>query len=284
MLYGSGRQWLAGVTVLIGLTGHVCAQATGSQSGAEGPQSDANSVSSSGRDVRHTSSIAWYQSRGYYREPTATRVRYLPFSHEVVRDGWRFKATLPWLEVEGPGNILINLGNVGGMDYSDGVTAVSGAGDVLLSATYELPMWSETAPFIDIGVEIKLPTADERKGLGTGKMDVGVQVDLYQMLGSATTFVTLGYRYRQPSPYFGQLLDSWALSLGVSHPLGETLQAGVIADYRQQVTRFTDHTRELLPYISWSLDPRWSLMLYYSRGFSEDGPDHAFGTQLSLRW
>src|SRR5690554_3415781 len=207
-----------------------------------------NTVGSAvGSTVRHTSSLAGYYSRGYYRELAPTRVRYVPFSHEVAVNSWRFKATVPWLEVDGPGNIVVNLGNVGQPAYARESTAVSGRGDVLVSATYELPMWSEAAPFIDLGVEVKVPTAETSKGLGTGKMDAAAQLDVYQMLGQITAFATLSYRYRRSSPYFEQLHNSWALSLGGSRALNETVQTGLIYDYRQAVSEFTEATHELLP-------------------------------------
>lgn len=247
-------------------------------------QAVGDAASAPASSVRHTSSLAWYYSRGDYRELTPTRVRYLPFSHEVAINNWRFKTTVPWLEVDGPGNILVNLGSVGQPAYVRDSAAVSGRGDVLVSATYELPMWSQGAPFVDVGVEVKVPTAETSKGLGTGKVDVGAQLDLYQMLGQTTTFVTLSYRYRRSSPYFEQLHNSWALSLGGSRAIHDTLQAGLIYDYRQAVSEFTEATHELLPYVSWSPDARWSLMVYFSRGFSHDSPDRAIGTQLSLRW
>lgn len=263
-------------------TPSVHAQAPNDQ--AANDQTPGSSDATDALTRRHTSSLGWYYSRGFYRDLSPTRVRYLPFSHETAVNSWRFKTTLAWLEVDGPGNVLVNLGNVGQSNDWSEPGPVNGAGDVLVSATYELPLWSQNAPFVDIGVEVKLPVADPKKGLGTGKTDVGLQVDLYQMLGQATAFVTLGYRYRRSSPYFEQLHNSWAASLGVSRALSDVMQAGVIYDYRQRVSEFTEATHELLPYIAWSPDPRWSVMLYVSRGFSDDSPDRVIGSQLSLRW
>src|SRR5690554_4891287 len=152
------RRGLPILIVLNGLAGPVFAQTTEHQPEAV---SAAQSSAASGRAVRHTSSLAYYYSHGDYRDLTPTRVRYVPFSHEVAVDSWRLKATIPWLEVAGPGNVLVNLGNVGQQAAALHPAPVSGRGDVLVSATYELPMWPGAAPFIDFGVELKLPTAEE---------------------------------------------------------------------------------------------------------------------------
>lgn len=232
---------------------------------------------------RHSSAMALYYSKGGYGESSDTRIRYLPLSHEIARDSWRVKATLPSVEIRGPANVLINVGSVGGKGGE--MAAAKGLGDVLLNLTYELPSWVQNQPFIDVSVEIKLPTADESRGLGTGKMDAAVQVDLYQSLGQTSTlFGSLGYRYRQASPFFDQLKNSYSASLGISQQWGEFLQLGAIYDYRQAVSAFTKDMHEILPYISWTPVPAWSLMFYTIKGFTEESADRAAGMQLSYRW
>jgi hypothetical protein len=243
----------------------------------------AQNASGHNEAFQHTSAMAIYYSKGEYGESSDTHIRYLPFSHEIGRNSWRLKATVPGVEIRGPANVLINVGSVGG----DGgeMASASGLGDVLLNLTYELPAWAENRPFVDFSVELKLPTADESKGLGTGKMDMAVQVDLYQMLGPASTlFGSLGYRYRRHSPFFDQLENSFSASVGISRQWQASLQIGMIYDYRQAVSAFTGDMRELLPYISWTPAPDWSLMFYTIKGFTEESADRAAGLQLSYRW
>jgi len=190
---------------------------------------------------------------------------------------------VPAVEIRGPANVLINVGSVGG----DGgeMASASGLGDVILNLTYELPAWAENRPFVDVSVELKLPTADENKGLGTGKMDAAVQIDLYQMLGpSATLFGSVGYRYRRHSPFFDQLENSLSASVGLSRQWQTSWQFGVIYDYRQAVSAFTSDMHELLPYVSWTPVPAWSLMFYTIKGFTDESADRAAGMQLSYRW
>lgn len=279
--YGKQRLLVCAMSAMM-VGGQAVAQSAAMQSAAMQSAAEQSSATQN-EPWRHSSAMALYYSKGGYGESSDTRIRYLPLSHEIARGSWRVKATVPSVEIRGPANVLINVGSVGGRGGE--MAAAKGLGDVLLNLTYELPSWAQNQPFIDVSVEIKLPTADESKGLGTGKMDAAVQVDLYQMLGQTSTlFGSLGYRYRQHSPFFDQLENSYSASLGISRQWGESLQFGAIYDYRQAVSAFTKDTHELLPYFSWTPMPAWSLMFYTIKGFTEESADRAAGMQLSYRW
>lgn len=233
-------------------------------------------------DLGQSSSLSLFFSKGFYDQALPTYVRYLPYTHELTIPGWRFKASLPVLEIDGPANILIDVGTVG-RESSDRA-AERGVGDLLLSSTYEVPALGANLPFFDITVDLKLPTADEKRGLGTGKPDVGVQIDAYQNLGATTLFASAGYRYRHRSPVYEGLRDSISFSLGLSRPLMERWQAGVIYDYRQAASTFSGDTHEILPYISWAPSDDWSLMIYTILGYTIDSADKSAGVQITRRW
>ncbi len=232
--------------------------------------------------VRHSAALGFFYSKGDYGQDLPTRVRYLPYTHEISVSGWRFKASVPLLEISGPGNILVDGGNIGG-DPSVTV-AEKGIGDINLSATWEMPLWSDTAPFVDLTVMLKLPTADEKRGLGTGRPDLGVQMDAYQNLGDFTLFATLGYRHRHRSPVFEGLNDSVNISLGFSRGIGESLQTGLIYDYQQAASEFSGDAHELLPYLSWAVSSQLTAMVYLIEGFTVDSADTALGLQITRRW
>ncbi|MDO9478372.1 MAG: hypothetical protein Q7L07_16805, partial [Pseudohongiella sp.] len=144
--------------------------------------------------ITQSSTIGMYYSRGLYGQDAATRVRYLPYTHELSFSGWRLKGSIPVLEIDGPGNVLIDVGNVGGR--SAATVSERGVGDATISATYEWPALSAGLPFFDVTVDLKLPLADVRMGLGTGRHDLGIHVDAYYVLGQFNVFASVGYRYR----------------------------------------------------------------------------------------
>lgn len=246
--------------------------------------SEASSAIQSSPTVSHTTSIAAFFSRGNYGDEFAdsdTRIRYLPIAHEIKRGSWRYKATIPALQISGPANVLVNLGSVGGLGNR---AEAGGLGDIVLNATYELPPLGESLPFVDLGVEVKLPTADADRGLGTGRVDAGIQLDAFQVIKGNTVFGTLGYKYRKPSPVYPEIRNAWIASLGIGRAVNDAWQVGVIYDYRQAVSSLTGETHELLPYVSVSVSERLQLMAYVIHGFTEDSPDRAIGVQMSVRW
>lgn len=239
--------------------------------------------------ARHNLSIGGYYSSGDYGESQNTTIRYLPVAYDYTVSNWNFKVAMAYLEVSGAGNVLVNVGGIGAGDFSglassaDSTTS-RGRGDTVFAATYQFPSFAEGMPFVDLGFEVKIPTADEKKSLGTGKPDYGLQLDLYQMLGNSTLFATAGFKFRGKSTLFNEMTDSAYVSLGLSRPLSQTWSYGLIYDFREAASESSKETHELLPYVSWLPAPGWSLMSYAVKGFTRDSADFALGMQLSYRW
>ncbi len=241
-----------------------------------------------------TLSLGAYTSRGDYGEEKNTDVYYLPVSLEHAVSGWRVRMTVPYLRIDGPGTVLVNVGGVSrpgvpNEDYDDERVSSRGVGDVTINVTRELPVLTDWMPFMDLGVEIKLPTADASRGLGTGAADIALQTDFYQMIGTSTAFATLGYRFRGRSDWFEGLQDSVYVSTGLMRPWQPETWAGewtwgVIYDYRQAASTLSRETHEVLPFVSWAPLPALSVMVYVSRGFTRDSPDYAAGVQFGVRW
>jgi len=235
--------------------------------------------------ISHNLSAGYYYSRGDYDQVADTTIHYFPLSYDVTVSGWNLQASVAHLEVSGMGNVLMN---VGGLDQPGGspgeIGTWSGLGDTILSATYQLPSYNENGPFLDLGFEVKLATADEDKGLGTGATDYGLQLDVYQLMGATTWFATVGYRFRGSSSVFAAMEDSAFLSLGFSQPLTPTWSYGLIYDFREAASATSLETHELLPFASWSPTPSWNLMGYAVKGFTDDSADLGVGLQLGYRW
>ena len=97
-----------------------------------------------------------------------------------------FRLTIPYVRVTAPSDtVLVEPGTIctdtGGGSGTDCQIAAgsnstararatqSGLGDVVAQVTYEVPEFSKGGPLIDLTGKIKFGTADEAKGLGTGK-------------------------------------------------------------------------------------------------------------------
>ena len=132
---------------------------------------------------------------GDYGSETTTEILSVPVGAKYTTGDWIFRASLPWMRVDGDANVVPGLGPVdnnnpkgrgrgngngggGGGEPTAPTTGVtSGIGDLRLGATYAIPM--QGAWGVDLTGNVKIATADEDKGLGTGANDYGVAVDVY---------------------------------------------------------------------------------------------------------
>jgi hypothetical protein len=239
--------------------------------------------------ARNSLGFGAHYSTGDYGLDDNTSILFFPVSYERSLGNWNLQLTAGHLQISGYGNVLVNVGGVGRNEFVDldenlVKSSSRGMGDTIVSATYQWPGVWQSGVFLDIGIELKLPTAAESKGHGTGEMDYGGQVDVYKQLGSITVFSTLGYRFRGQSTLFDEMSDSAFVSLGFSRPVNERWSYGLIYDFREAASATSGETHELLPYVSWVPTPSWSLMFYTAKGFTVDSPDIAIGLQLGRRW
>ena len=228
--------------------------------------------------------LGGYFSRGDYGALQDTDLLYLPLSFELARFPWVVSVTVPWLSLDGPGDVFLEAGNIGRPRPGDNpLISEDGLGDVVISGTWQSDALFGGAVYLDLSLQAKLPTADETRDLGTGERDYSVQADLYRNLGATTVFTTLGYRHRGRTPLY-DLEDSAYFSLGAMHPLGETASLGLLYDFRERASSSAFESHELMPFVSWTPDEHWNLMFYTIFGFTDSSADRAAGFQLSYTW
>jgi hypothetical protein len=234
--------------------------------------------------TEQTLSVGAYYSNGDYGEPVDTEIFYFPVSYERRHGKWGFLMSLPHLEVSGLGNVLPNVGGVNPARAGTQQSTSRGLGDAQASVIYQFDPVSANTPFIDLRFDVKIPTADEEKSLGTGEYDYSMQLDLYQALASSTLFGSVGYSFRGKSTLFEGLKDGAYVQLGVTRPLSDRWSIGVIYDYREAASSFSAETHEVLPYFSWEITGNWSFTGYAAKGFTESSPDIAVVGQLNYHW
>ena len=105
-------------------------------------------------------------------------------------------ASIPYISSTAPQEVIVNQGGLFGTPLlgSNGSQTSQvkreGIGDLSLNAAYQLPVSGVNA---SIGASVKLPTASREKGLGTGKVDYGVNGQLSKKMGAIVPFVGAGY-------------------------------------------------------------------------------------------
>ena len=219
---------------------------------------------------------------------TDTTIWYFPLSFSYGDEVTTFSVTVPYLIVEGPGNVTPAVGDGmwwGGMGDMQVVRpgpvgptrTESGLGDVVLSGSMRLVTEAPARPRVDLTGKIKFATADEADNLGTGENDYAVQLDLEKGM----FFGYLGYRIYGDPP--GINLDNVAYGLvGLSRPLDSATRAGVSFYAQQAAAAGTDDQRELSLFLNRKLGKDSRLRPYMVFGLSDGSPDWGVGVTLAL--
>jgi len=215
-------------------------------------------------------------STGSYGETEDTSILFVPVTAKLMTGPWTLKAMVPWVQIDGPGSLIADGEVIGtGLPAEE-----SGMGDVVVSASYLFYPSTKGNPFFELTGKVKLGTADEEKGLGSGETDYTAQIDVYQPVGDGgTLFLTAGYRWRG-SPDAFELNDGMIGSVGASFKLSDATSAGLVFDYREAATDTGDDPMQITPFISWKSANDWGVQLYGSVGLSDGSPDTGVGIQL----
>ncbi len=181
------------------------------------------------------------------------------------------------------------------LDISDGATFVggevepvagggggSGLGDVILKGRYYAIEQDELLPYIDLVGSLKLPTADEDKGLGTGKTDFTFMVECARRLENEKwiAMLDLGYTFvGDPSGYDAD--NRWLYSIGMAYELHSDITLSGYLDGRTAIFEGNDDPLSLLLMGEYKYTPdlRFDTLLEF--GLNDGAPD--FGITFRVR-
>ncbi len=229
-------------------------------------------------------------SSGDYGSDTTTTIFSVPVTAKYTTGAWSFKASLPWLRVDGDPNVVPGLGSLtnlnplgrgrgigGGTPIPIESGTESGIGDLRVAATYSVDTGGPLG--IDLTANAKIATADEDKGLGTGANDYGVAVDLYRDFDGTLLFGGVGYAALGDSAFIdvGSVLNANA---GASWRVGGG-SLGAMYDWRAAASDAADDRSELTGFYSFPTGERTKIQVYAVKGLSDGSPDWGAGLSLS---
>lgn len=245
-------------------------------------------------------SIGADYNSGDYGTGTTTTILSVPVTAKVTSGDWTFKASVPWMRVEGDPTVVPGLGSVTtvapigrrpiglpgrgpGAGTGDTTTqtegsSVSGIGDVRLSATYSVDTGSALG--LDLTANAKLATADEAKGLGTGANDYGVAVDVYRDFDGTLVFGGVGYTALGESEFI-DVENVANANAGISQAAGNG-RVGVVYDWRQAAASTAEDRSEVTGFYTVAAGAGRQLQFYATKGFSEGSPDWGAGASFAF--
>jgi hypothetical protein len=152
-------------------------------------------------------------------------------------------------------------------------------GDVSLGAGYAIDLTRRWT--VEFGGRIKLPTASAAKGLGTGKTDGTLSVDISRA-AMVTPYLTASYRFRgDPAGY--DLRNGLDTSIGVAARLTGSIDAFASYDWQQAASGFARDEHSLFAGLTAPVSKRMRLTAYGIVGVSRFAPDVEGGLQLTVR-
>src|SRR4051812_11318821 len=228
---------------------------------------------------------------GTYGSSASTHIVTIPFTARYERDAWTLRATLPYLRITGPGNVIPGFGPIGtvstvgnalGLPLLGGSTAsqtssrtVSGMGDETLAATYMFYGAEKTAG-LGLTGRLKLATGDETRALGTGSNDKGLQLEGFRRFDRNTLFGVVGYTFFGDSP-ITEFHNVANFGVGASRRLDGDDVVGVTFDARPAGSPGPAALRELGGFWTHPIDRNWRMQLYALKGFATGSPDWGAG-------
>jgi hypothetical protein len=218
---------------------------------------------------------------GDYTDSETTDILYFPFYARYETGRWTFRATVPYIRIEGPANVVGLGDDVVTLPGAAGRRTDSGLGDVVASAFLNVLHESQSFIGVDVGAKVKLATADE--SIGTGEHDYSLQTDLFKPLGSNTLFATLGYRWYGDPPDI-ELRDVFYGSVGLSRRVSPESSIGLAYDYRPAISADGGRISEFTAFWSRRFSPQLKLQPYAVLGFGDASPDFGAGAQIAYSY
>ncbi len=221
------------------------------------------------RPAEVTLTTGFDRSSGDFGQAAETTIESLPLTVRVDTREWVFKMQSSQLRIE--------------QITEDGLTSKeSGQGDTLLSVAKKSWFRWRGINYIDVGIRTKVPTADQDKRLGTGEADWMLQFDGYRQMGKWMPCGSVGYRWYGDS--VEEPRDNGVYgSVGLNYNYSPRVSAGMLLDFRSANTSRIEDGEEMIPYMVFALNSRWSISVYGVFGLSKGSADNGSGLQLVYR-
>ncbi len=216
-------------------------------------------------------------SIGRYGLTSDTTVWDVPFGVKLQTGIFRFEATIPYMDLRGPG---VSVGDIVVSTGNNIVHEHSGIGDATVVGGVTVLHETGPLPGIELAGTVKIPTAGT--GLGTGKTDFTAQANFFHSLSPVLLlFGSAGYQWLG-SPNGFPLTSGFRATVGLNLKPQDNIAAGIILDYREKYEATLPVYVSLDPYALWRFTSNLGLSLYAIAGLTDSAPRFGGGFRLIL--
>lgn len=231
------------------------------------------------------SASAEYET-GTYGSGDRTETWYLPVTLKRYLPEGEMSFTVPYIrQKSGP-----EVANVGGTSTkirkaAGPVTTNSGLGDIILKGSYYV-LKEDYKEGLDLSavVKIKLPTADEDKGLGTGEFDETAGIEFAKQIGADwSVFIDANYTLIG-DPKGVDLKNRFSFDAGVSARVGSGLTASVFYSQESALLENTTAQREVSAALDYEVTKEVRVFGGASVGLTGTSQDYGINGGVSVRF
>ena len=238
-----------------------------------------------GEDWKFSSSVNY--DTGKYGGKDRTDSVYIPFTlKRYYREG-DISVTLPFLRQSSKGQVT----RVGGKPVravKESGAAVnsseSGLGDILVRGTFTIARDGPKSFDLAAAGKLKLPTANENKGLGTGEMDQGTGLEFGKELAPGVTLLADGYYTIIGDPDGADYNNELSLDIGVSKALDKDLSLTVLYATQSAIVDGNADPRELSGTLDYKSTDGNHYFCGLLLGLSDGSPDAGLSAGLTRRF
>ncbi len=157
-----------------------------------------------------------------------------------------------------------------------------GIGDLILRGRYYLVDERDWVPTIAVTGRIKFPTADERRGLGTGEFDEGFGIEMNKTLvGNWVGFLDFGYTFIGDPPGV-DLQNQWYYDVGVGYNATKNLLLSAYYEEYRALIPTLSNPRDLLFALNYKATAALRFNASLLVGLSDGAP--AYGLTGGIAW
>lgn len=232
-------------------------------------------------DWRLSSSVSY--DTGKYGGTMRVDTVYIPVTLKRYFLNTDISATLPFLRQSSTGQVMRVGGRperVSARKASSAGTSEAGLGDMLLRGTYLVKRDGAGSFDLSLGGRIKLPTANEKKGLGTGELDQGAGFEFGKELSPGLTLLADGYYTIIGDPAGADYNNQLALSLGFYKPLRRGLGLTVLYETSSALADGSSDPRSLSALLAKGGTGGLAYTFGLTLGLSEGSPQYGLSAGL----
>ena len=230
-------------------------------------------------------------SVGDYGTDSDTTIVYVPFTLGVRPiERLSISLTVPFIYLSSDdvvvtgGGVAVRKRGTATSTTTRRSTSESDLGDILVKGSFIVLEEKESIPEVAPYLKIKLPTADEDRGLGTGEFDETIGVDLSkQLIDRLFGYLTLAYTFIGDPPGTN-FRNSFGWSVGAAYAVTPSVPVFAFLDGATAITPGQSDPIELRVGAEYRIARAVKVTGSVTRGLTDGAADWGLGAGLTVRF